>query len=505
MPFIELRPLTILVGRNSAGKSTFLRSLPLLRQSIETKASAPVLWWGDYVDFGNFESAANNRDTSKTISFEFKITDFKYVAGRFRNMSVHRRNDFQHVDVVEIRHGLCQFEGVTVRDFIEVKSSLFEESLKVNFGYSEFFVSNVSIGDVNISKFIKGHELVFESEDLFDTFYFVKTKSKDDNFLSTISRYEIFVSLIIDLLKENSNRNISYERYFNEARKILSYQSIELKTVEQLMDSEVIAFRKIYKSIKDGKNRNFLKEINTICKTNHLLDLLENSSRHLSDLFSQVEYIGPARARSERYYRQQELQVADISPDGTNLPIFLASLNGWELDEFSNWVAKRFGYGVDIDKDGAHITINLIQNGQKINVIDTGYGVSQVLPVLAQIWWMRQLRRKFRRSSTNRALLAIEQPELHLHPAHQALLAEAFLDSLVEDDERANPITLIVETHSESLINRIGELISDDQIKRDQVQIVVFGSGDAGCESIEIATYDSNGMLDNWPHGFFNY
>lgn len=40
-PPIEIRPITILLGRNSVGKSTFLRSFPLLRQSVETKSSAP--------------------------------------------------------------------------------------------------------------------------------------------------------------------------------------------------------------------------------------------------------------------------------------------------------------------------------------------------------------------------------------------------------------------------------------------------------------------------------
>ena len=53
--FVELRPLTILVGRNSSGKSTFLRILPLLRQSVEARTTGPIQWYGDYVDFGGFE------------------------------------------------------------------------------------------------------------------------------------------------------------------------------------------------------------------------------------------------------------------------------------------------------------------------------------------------------------------------------------------------------------------------------------------------------------------
>ncbi|TQQ21711.1 AAA family ATPase, partial [Vibrio cholerae] len=33
--FIEIKPLTVLLGKNSSGKSSFLRTFPLLRQSVE--------------------------------------------------------------------------------------------------------------------------------------------------------------------------------------------------------------------------------------------------------------------------------------------------------------------------------------------------------------------------------------------------------------------------------------------------------------------------------------
>ena len=47
---VPLTPLTVLIGRNSAGKSTFARLLPLLRQSAERKKRGPILWFDDLVD-----------------------------------------------------------------------------------------------------------------------------------------------------------------------------------------------------------------------------------------------------------------------------------------------------------------------------------------------------------------------------------------------------------------------------------------------------------------------
>ena len=41
---IQLKPLTVLVGKNSVGKSTFARTFPLLRQTCEAQKKSPILW-----------------------------------------------------------------------------------------------------------------------------------------------------------------------------------------------------------------------------------------------------------------------------------------------------------------------------------------------------------------------------------------------------------------------------------------------------------------------------
>ncbi|MEP4038724.1 AAA family ATPase [Pseudophaeobacter sp.] len=105
---IEVRPITILVGRNSAGKSTFLRSLPLIRQSLETRSSAPILWFGDSVDFGDFQTAVSNGENSREAVFSFKLTDME---GRYRanishniNYSLGYRFRAISVDEINIRY-----------------------------------------------------------------------------------------------------------------------------------------------------------------------------------------------------------------------------------------------------------------------------------------------------------------------------------------------------------------------------------------------------------------
>src|SRR5262249_45614965 len=71
---VPIRPITVLVGRNSSGKSTFLRAFPLLRQSVETARNSPILWYHErYVDFGSLKDAASNWLSEPSVTFEFRL------------------------------------------------------------------------------------------------------------------------------------------------------------------------------------------------------------------------------------------------------------------------------------------------------------------------------------------------------------------------------------------------------------------------------------------------
>jgi predicted ATPase len=70
---IDIKPITILLGKNSSGKSSFLRALPLLKQSILTRSNAPVLWYGDFVDFGSFQTTVTDNDLTKHLTITYVL------------------------------------------------------------------------------------------------------------------------------------------------------------------------------------------------------------------------------------------------------------------------------------------------------------------------------------------------------------------------------------------------------------------------------------------------
>ncbi|MBB3440949.1 AAA family ATPase [Rhizobium sp. BK379] len=509
VPMIELRPITLLLGRNSVGKSTFLRSFPLIRQSVETNASAPILWYGDHVDFGNFKSAVSDNDVDKQITFSFEIDNFTspVIASNYLKSLKATASRTKEFGKVIARYAVRGAEDATQRHSLTLEIAEIEAKLCLKFDRSNRFVSEVILNDKHFSALTEESGLYIPSDKIFGTPLFF---SRKDNLLISGGRVTVFQRLLVKELNSVVDGRIGHARIAKEASRILDKKILNKEALASLQWTDTQAFRNIYASLGRSPDSILAQRLDAICRANHAFILMEALNNALDGYFQGVEYIGPARARSERYYRQQELAVSEISPDGRNLPMFLASLDARKLNELSSWVERAFDYGISVHKEGGHISINLEQNGKSINVLDTGYGVSQVLPVLTQIWWMQQKDRARRAQSTRLDIfrvqtLLIEQPELHLHPAHQALLADVFAEAIA--DEEAPALSFLIETHSESMINRIGELISTGTVQAEKVQIVIFGDSSDSLTSsdVTLATFDQEGVLQNWPYGFFNY
>lgn len=99
----------------------------------------------------------------------------------------------------------------------------------------------------------------------------------------------------------------------------------------------------------------------------------------------------------------------------------------------------------------------------------------------------------------------MEQPELHLHPAMQAKVADTLIATVDRTREADECVTLIVETHSQAIINRIGRRIREGVIQPDDVNVILF-SKDSNLQNtiIKQISYTEQGQLKDWPYGFFD-
>lgn len=518
-PLLPIRPITVLVGRNSAGKSTFLRSFSLLRQSLEARSSAPILWYGDYVDFGDYRAAVSYSDTKREITFKFKVDDLETRAADDEYMvsfDDYGYSRFSRTKVVyksaSISVSLAEQMGRTVRRGISLTIPESGVSLEVKFAKDGRLAESYSVNESDISELLPGHSVYFSASNIFSApALTVQIKADSKPARRVINPMQAFSNRLSEMLRPIVDKRITDENLSHEARRILRRPTLDEPALNELMlQSDTKSFGKLYERWLSNPQNEALQTVQKICSMSSSLVALTRVGEALREFFMTTTYLGPARARSERYYRFQELEVSEISPDGQNLPMFLASLAESDLDEFSAWVDALFGFGVRVQRDVGHISIQLKKRDFSVNVADTGYGVSQMLPVLAQIWWAAKSpsRRRSSTSTSPNRPITMEQPELHLHPAHQSRLADALLRALHGDlGRRGSPPLFIVETHSEALINRLGELIESGDLSAGDVQVVVFSSDELSVEKtrVEVSSFNSDGVLVNWPFGFFNY
>ncbi|WP_323802603.1 AAA family ATPase [Sulfitobacter litoralis] len=516
---IELRPITVLVGRNSAGKSTYLRSLPLIRQSIETKSSAPILWFGDLVDFGDFNTAISERKSADMAVFSFIIEDLegrhRSTVSRFSNYLIRYRRPILAIDNLNVRYFVGAEGDKTVLRKVTLEIPNEGISFEITYRGRSGTGGTVTVNGEELTQVSQNYETVNSDNNLFSTPILIsKSKDSNSNVRSRKSYQEALVDELEKLLRREVPRISSDDTFKSEVANILLVDTnLEEGWAELEAISGTVSFQKLYRSILTGQASKVENSISTIQKTFRSLQILDLLAERLTSFFVGVGYLGPARAAGERYYRKQELEVSEILPNASNFAMFLDTLTVSQKQAFSEWVEGLFGYGVEVASIGGHISINLKAGTHSVNVTDTGYGVSQMLPVLASVWWASQRRSERWLSGYGRGAIprtiAIEQPELHLHPAHQAKLADVFAGavSLGKGERSDVQVNILIETHSEALINRLGELIEDGTLKRTDVQIVIFSAKDdiKSPPEVSLAEFDDRGALKNWPFGFFNY
>ena len=125
-------------------------------------------------------------------------------------------------------------------------------------------------------------------------------------------------------------------------------------------------------------------------------------------------------------------------------------------------------------------------DGVVANLRDVGVGVSQVLPVLAVAY-----------CAPPGSTVLLEEPEIHLHPLAQAVLAEVFAEV-----SQQRQVQFLVETHSEHLFRRMQTLIARRQASTAQCRMLFVERRGADAVLVPLDV-DEFGAVRNWPQHFF--
>lgn len=508
---VSIRPITLLVGKNSSGKSTFARLLPLLRQSAEEEKRSPILWYGRLIDFGNFGTVLNRNSETRDIEISLKIS-----LPRTRSPGLHYAYHYYDQDEILLS------EDTEIQATIRVEQKDKTKPCYASCIRLELFnnVCELRFSDTQKLQEIQFNDFVWSNNDssiiaqvsqqrIFPGIKFLRQVSRrmEQGEQKIFIRSDPFRSGINEVLYETvANRNTDTEKL----NRIVS--GIPVGTDEAILKAlrtspfATKSFRE--KASRLSANNPKLHQFRNLIYLRNLPLLLSELDKNLNEIVSGVRYIEPLRATAQRYYRIQELSVDELDSKGTNVAMFIDSLTDTERARLNNWLDEHFSVRLRANNEGGHIALELIQSDSQsgTNLADLGFGFSQLLPIVLQLWQASQPHLfRSRRSRPNKSsIVVIEQPELHLHPAYQARVADVVVAAIDNSKGNGRDISVIAETHSPHLINRFGQLIESGKLKPDDIQVILFEDSSTGSKSNVIPTYfDREGVLVNWPYGFF--
>ena len=237
--------------------------------------------------------------------------------------------------------------------------------------------------------------------------------------------------------------------------------------------------------------------------------IIRSVNEYFAKMSRNFSYVLPLRSIMNRYYRFQNRDVDTIDPDGDNLAMFLNSLSEKKFEEFNMWLSEIFHFKLSVIKSEGHVEMYIEEEGKpRRNLVDVGFGYTQILPILTIIWKAVYGQGTIvARTKAAPITIAIEQPELHLHPRFQAYFALMLAKVIQFCKVRKRQFRIVIETHSEVIVNKLGQLICDanEQIDKEDVNVVLFNANREGLDKyVHTTGFSEDGGLNNWPFGFFS-
>jgi len=398
--WFKLAPLTCLVGRNSSGKSSVLSAILLLKQSVEQEAigpaAMPLTLSGRYCDLGNYADVVHNHSESSEISLSVSMTlaDLKQAAldrnPPFVDLAVPRPSSIRRFPFL----GRLMDVELPKRGSVQAKLDF----------------------------------------------------SVDEPFGPSLSRLRIAVgnSWTATFVRTVGTERHQHWRVYTTS---LPPRSLALRPTTRsffpIIDIRSASYSRSAPSIKH--------------KIRVFAGAVQRLFRFLHNCLSLSEGIGPFRTPPERRYAFGGFSGSGSGPSGeqaVNLLITESLLRPHGPrplhTALSYWI-KHLKLAKSLDIRDLARRLNLFDvdvsgagRGTKANLVDVGFGISQVLPVLVHGLLMRR-----------GGIYLVQQPEIHLHPDAQAGLADFFMYLA------SYGVITVVETHSEYLLLRLRRRLAE--------------------------------------------
>ncbi len=546
--FLKLDKLCFLYGPNSAGKSSILDAIELIRKTVTGETEGFSL------------SHLYQKERSKGQGFDFGIgveflfsktssfTSDDIFGSKEWWASPDQRGDYFHQDFfskIEGKKIQIEFggEGNVIKVAIEGKP-LFEFDTE-SIGYDDFYRKVLPTDDERIfdDQALTGRLIIYKNNPLnqiydYDIRDFSSDQKKRRAYLPLSDYYR---DLFVD---ENDEKLCIYGLRFDA--------NMEFQTgiVDVTYDVEQIIFPdydylKTYRS-EDKIYQNFLSQnfdeklpgVKDTAQSRKRIywgldDIARDFSKLIKGFFYQAQFaVKYSHVRGDRQVLNSDSSFSyprykNVAPINSNIPEshpmstyarFIADPKSWIYPypsiksdfinkSLSDYLISLRGYEIypevfelrnrgSEDISGEFIFLKIRQkNKDGLGFQDVGSGISYVFPILASLWASK--------------ISFIEQPELHLHPSAQCELGDVFIAA---HNKGSNAV---VESHSEHMLLRILRRIRETtnnylmpkelKFSANDLRIYYFKPEPSGNTTVKEIRVDDHGeLLNTWPGGFFS-
>ncbi|MBL4625859.1 MAG: AAA family ATPase [Flavobacteriales bacterium] len=395
----ELKPMTILSGVNSAGKSSFVQFLLLLKQTIKRDSPKHQLLLSEYLySTTNYKNIFHNQEDKNKPKISFLI----------------EKQEFDRIEkpkIVQFFKGLGTYNCLVNVEFgISKEKKIYISLFSMSFNFADEKKSISFITDDNNKQIIETDSPIFIENVLNSPIQNIDLEF--NSIFPTIANFEKeTITSDLDNNASKSIQNFSEVVKIHDVKEALSLFFDDLSYIGPARSEpqEMYQIQEHHEEV--GKNGEFVSQI-----------LKEKATKIIS-------------------YRK--LLIKD---DGV---INYLEESGKLLNAVKYWMCDIFNVAEDIfsEKEDDVYKIYLTnKNKLKTNIKHVGFGISQLLPIVVQGLLM-----------SKNGVLIIEQPEIHLHPKIQSWVYD-FLYSLTLEGKR-----ILVETHSSHFITRMRRRIAEDE------------------------------------------
>ncbi|MCK9611939.1 MAG: AAA family ATPase [Bacteroidales bacterium] len=538
---IELKPITLLLGANSVGKSSIVQLLLMLQQTYETKKYKSVLKLnGEFISLGETLNILKDKDKTKTLSLKFKFVSeelYNFIkTDGLKQLSANLIETISYIQRIYNKpllenelnialHDKKSNKRDLLRNFtISSKKQLLELVSIIKKAKSELFVKNkfktslfdnyvneIWFFDERISNAIR---FVDEIEKTYDLLLSLNTIENEDFSISfelkcIDNKKGTFFKICCISIHNNEKCVLKLEMKPDQRREIytafkLNSDYSKLDFINEKITTELednINYNSTFFSIVEDCDSKYVynENIKISSFSKIILKLISIANLEIGYSFEKhnINHVSPLRAHPKRYYFLDKANITTHldTLDGNSLTEILKE-NDSLRRKVNNWLSN-FGLMLNVDtlQDIIHI-IKIKQNNLSLDITDVGFGISQVLPVIVQGFL-----------SFDKSLTIIEQPEIHLHPIMQADLADLFVDIATQKSgKKISPCKyLLIETHSEYLLKRLRRRMSENEkINSDNVAIYYFHPrNEENTGIIERKEINSTGFFD-YPKDFYS-